>query len=97
MTLAFYEALAWLLWLVSSAAGIADFAPAALICRLRIADSDVVLSPLATSVLPPGTPRCSGAKSSLAPFQQTSPTSRTPDSPPLPGYSAMASLIFLAS
>ena len=41
--------------------------------------------------------RVHGAKSSLASFQQTSPTTRTSNSPPLPGYSAMASLIFLAT
>jgi hypothetical protein len=41
--------------------------------------------------------RMQGAKSSLASFQQTSPTARTSDSPPLPGYSEMASLIFLVS
>jgi hypothetical protein len=44
-----------------SAAGIADFVRAAFVCRLRIADSDVVLSTLATGVLPPGTARCSSA------------------------------------
>jgi hypothetical protein len=47
--------------LVSSAAGIAGFALAAFVCRLRIGDSDVVLSTLAIVVLPPGTPRCSSA------------------------------------
>jgi len=41
--------------------------------------------------------RMQGAKSSLASFQQASPTARTSDSPPLPGYPEMASLIFLAS
>jgi hypothetical protein len=42
-------------------------------------------------------PRTQGAKSSLASLQQTSPTARASDPPPAPGYSAMASLIFLAS
>jgi hypothetical protein len=42
-------------------------------------------------------PRMQGAKSSLASLQQTSPTARASDPPPAPAYSAMASLIFLAS
>ena len=49
------------LWLDSSAAGIVGFALAACACQLRIGDSDVVLSTLATAVLPPGTARCSSA------------------------------------
>jgi hypothetical protein len=41
--------------------------------------------------------RIHGAKSSLASFQQTRPTARASDSPPVPGYSEMACLIFLTS
>jgi hypothetical protein len=40
--------------------------------------------------------RTQGAKSSLASFQQTSPTARTSNSLSVAGCSAMASLIFLA-